>query len=448
MPYVFRRDSWSFSGSYAAVMVRASSLQLLAAVFVLALVARLVVGPGESDSAATPPVASTSESTTGTTLPQTGDGATAGTEVSAISTSTADLGAFQGLSLELITTEVSRPVAIAAPSGDPRLFVADRIGVIRLVDLDTGRASNFLDLKDRVASNGIEQGLLGLAFHPDYSDNRRFFVYHVDSQGNRQVAEYQTSADDPDRGDVDSGRVLWERPQPSDETRHYGGMLQFGPDGYLWVSIGDGARASLNGQDPGNFYGTIQRLDVDSGDPYGIPADNPFVDSGGAPETWAFGLRNPWRFAIDPVERLVYVADVGQALLEEVDVVSIDSDGGANFGWPITEGSSCFNATSCDTAGITLPVIEYGHEDGCSITGGFVYRGSAIPEINGHYFYSDWCTGLMRSFIYADGVVTSQTDWTDQLPKAGQVNTFGLDGFGELYIGNHNNEIYKIVADR
>ncbi len=371
------------------------------------------------------------------------------TETTEATTTTEARPELRGLALELVTSDVSRPVVVTSPPGDERLFIVDRAGIIKMLDPAEGSSvSTFFDISDRVTANGIEQGMLGLAFHPDYASNRTFYVYHVDVQGNRQIAEYKALADDPSQGDLESGRVLWEIPQPGEEIRHYGGWLQFGPDGYLWASIGDGARASVNGQDPGNFYGTIHRIDVDSGDPYGIPADNPFVDGGGAPETWAYGLRNPWRIAVDPVDRMVYIADVGQAALEEIDVVSIDTGGGSNFGWPIMEGTACFNASSCEKDGLVLPVLEYGHDEGCSITGGLVYRGSEIPELDGHYFYADWCTGFVRSFRYVDGEVTDQTDWSDQLPEAGQVNTFGFDSAGELYLANNAGEVYKIVPVR
>lgn len=434
-------------------MVSSTTLRILAVVLFAALIAQIwsdsTESPGAADNAA---AASDVAKSTTSTLPDGNEEAPVDDstdEVGISTTTTVPLAKLTGLSLEMVTNDVTWPVAIAAPVGDPRLFIVDRVGIIYIVEPSQGgQTSTFLDLRDRVLSAGIEQGLLGLAFHPDYADNRRFYTYHINEGGNRFITEFTATEADPDLGDPGSGRVLWERPPPSDDLRHFGGHLQFGPDGFLWVSVGDGARASINGQDPGNFYGTVQRLDVDSADPYGIPADNPFVDGGGAPETWAFGLRNPWRIAVDPVDRLVYIADVGQAMWEEIDIVSIDTGGGSNFGWPITEGNSCFNANDCNRDGLTMPIVEYGHDEGCSLTGGFVYRGAEIPEIDGHYFYSDWCTGFVRSFVFVDGEATQRTDWSEQLPEAGQVNTYGLDGFGELYIANNDGEVYKIVADR
>jgi hypothetical protein len=307
----------------------------------------------------------------------------------------------------------------------------------------------FLDLRDRVGSNGIEQGLLGLAFHPEYATNGRLFVYHVDTSGNRQLSEY-TVSDDPNRADRDSEKVIFELPQPaaSVDIRHYAGAVHFGPDGYLYVSLGDGADGKNQGQDPNTMYASIVRLDVDSGDPYTIPPTNPFVGGGGAAEVWAYGLRNPWRFSIDAAAELLFVADVGQSNWEEVDVVPL-GEGGYNFGWPVTEGNHCFSPADCDMTGITLPVFEYDHSNrSCSITGGFVYRGSAIPEVAGHYFYADWCGLWVRSFRYETGAVVDEQDWSDDLVEAGQINSFGVDGFGELYIANFEGTIARIVPVR
>ena len=355
----------------------------------------------------------------------------------------------QGLDVEVIATGLHQPTVVTAPPGDPRVFAVERSGSIRIVDPDEGLIEeSFLNLRDRVGANGIEQGLLGLAFHRDYATNGRLFVYYTDTSGNRQLSEF-TVSDDPNRADPDSERVLFELPQPpgSTDIRHYAGAVEFGPDGYLYVSLGDGADSKNQGQNPDTMYASIVRLDVDNGDPYGIPAENPFVTEGGAAEVWAYGLRNPWRFSIDPVERLLYVADVGQSGWEEVDVVSIE-EGGYNFGWPLTEGNHCFSPSDCDMTGLTLPVFEYGHDDGCSITGGFVYRGAAIPELTGHYFYGDWCGLWVRSFRYDGTAVTDQQDWSEDLAAAGQVNSFGTDGAGELYIANFEGTVMRVVPIR
>jgi hypothetical protein len=220
---------------------------------------------------------------------------------------------------------------------------------------------------------------------------------------------------------------------------HNGGMLVFGPDGYLWMSLGEGGKASVHSQDPFKLLSSILRLDVDGGVPYAIPPDNPFVTGGGAPEVWAKGLRNPWRFSID--ENLIYIADVGHSEYEEIDIVPLD---GApyNFGWLRMEGNHCFQR-GCDPVAenLTLPVLEYTHAEGCSITGGFVYRGAAIPELRGHYFYSDWCGGWIRSFRFEGGqIVDHQTRFED----AGQVNSFGVDSEGELYLLTFEGQVLRV----
>jgi hypothetical protein len=212
--------------------------------------------------------------------------------------------------------------------------------------------------------------------------------------------------------------------------------------------MGDGADSRAQAQDPNTFFGKVHRIDVDSGDPYGIPAENPFVDGGGLPEVWAYGLRNPWRFSIDPVDRLIYIADVGHADQEEIDVLPID-DGGFNLGWSDMEGTRCFHKQDCDPADYTSPVITYSHEDGnCSVTGGAVYRGQEIPELVGTYFYSDWCKQWIRSFKYVDGQVTEETDWTEDLGTIGQVNSFGIGGDGELYLVTYEGVVAKFSAVR
>jgi glucose/arabinose dehydrogenase len=365
--------------------------------------------------------------------------------------STSDLGPLQAVRLETIAQDFQQPTVLTAPAGDDRLFVAQRIGVIRILDADRQLLSPaFLDLSDRVVANGIEQGLLGLTFHPDYASNGRFFVYYTDDGGRRQLSEFQVSVSDPNIATPDSEKVLLELEQPENsvDIRHYAGQLAFGPDGYLWLSMGDGADSRAQAQNPDTFFGKVVRLDVDSGtEPYGIPPDNPFVSGGGLPEVWAYGLRNPWRFSIDPVDRLIYIGDVGHADLEEVDVLPID-EGGFNLGWSDMEGTRCFHKQDCDAADYTSPVITYSHSEGCSITGGYVYRGSEIPELNGTYFYSDWCNQWIRSFKYVDGQVTEETDWTEDLGTIGQINSFGLGGDGEMYAVTYEGVVARFVADR
>jgi glucose/arabinose dehydrogenase len=308
----------------------------------------------------------------------------------------------------------------------------------------------FLDLTDQVLAGGIEQGMLGLAFHPDYANNGRFFVYYTDKGGRRQLSEFAVSDTDPNQALPESEKVVFEFEQPPGATdiRHYGGNVTFGPDGYLWVSLGDGADSRVQGQDPGSPYGTIFRIDVDSGDPYAVPDDNPFVSGGGMPEVWAYGLRNPWRFSIDAVDNLIYIGDVGHADQEEVDVVSI-SEGGYNFGWSDMEGTRCFHQQDCNPDDYTSPVLTYSHEEGLSITGGFVYRGDEIPELHGTYFYSDWVRQWIRGFKFVDGQVTEDQDWTEDLGGAvGSITSFALDGHGELYVTTYEGGVYKFTAVR
>jgi glucose/arabinose dehydrogenase len=309
---------------------------------------------------------------------------------------------------------------------------------------------NFIDLTDRVLAGGIEQGLLGLAFHPDYANNGRFFVYYTDKGGNRQLSEFAVSAENPNLADTDSEKVIFEYEQPPNATdiRHYGGNVTFGPDGYLWVSMGDGADSRAQGQDPNTPYGSIVRIDVDGGDPYAIPPDNPFVDGGGLADVWAYGLRNPWRFSIDPVDGLVYIADVGHADQEEVNVVPI-TEGGYNFGWSDMEGTRCFHLTDCDPADYTAPAVTYTHDEGLSITGGYVYRGAEIPELHGTYFYSDWVQQWIRGFKFVDGAVTDARDWTADLGgPIGSITSFGLDGHGEMYAVTYEGGLFKFTAAR
>ncbi len=403
--------------------------------------------PGAVTSTDGSPASSTSTAAArgeGTDSPSAGGGATTTSAVT-----TTSLGPLLGLELELLADGLRQPTVLASPPGDDRIFIGERGGIIQIYDPAVGAILDepFMFIPDRVTSNGIEQGLLGLAFHPDYANNGRFFIYHNDRDAKRQLAEYAVLPDDPDKADLDSGVVLFDREQPPDsvDTRHYGGMLMFGPDGYLYIASGDGAAGLKTGQSTDDYFGSILRIDVDTGDPFGIPPDNPYADGGGAAPVWAIGLRNPWRFTIDG--DLMYIADVGQAAIEEVNVVAID-DPGANFGWATMEGSNCFRPANCDRTGLVLPIHEIPHPESCSITGGHVYHGALIPELDGHYFFADWCFGWVRSLLYADGAVEEVRDWSNDLPEAGSVNSFGIGGDGELYLVNHEGEFYAIRAVR
>ena len=353
-----------------------------------------------------------------------------------------------GLVLESVATGLAQPTIVVSPPGDDRLFVTERVGRIKVIDGTTVQETSWMNITDRVFDGGIEPGLLGLAFHPDYPTNGRFFVYYVNADRQRTLSEF---AGNFIEGDGTSETVLFSLPQPFDDAerqRHYGGMLQFGPDGYLYVSIGDGANAREHGQDPNTFFAALLRLDVDSGDPYAIPPDNPFVDGGGAPEVFAYGLRNPWRFWIDPFDNDMYIADVGQGDWEEIDVISLDQSG-YNLGWANMEGTHCFFESNCDIADYVAPVYEYDHTNSqCSVTGGPVYRGAAIPELDGHYFFADWCAGWVRSFAYVDGERIQDNDWTSDLGVIEQINGIGVDADGEMLIATFDGQIIRIVPVR
>jgi glucose/arabinose dehydrogenase len=360
---------------------------------------------------------------------------------STTTTTTEPLPELLGLELELVA-EIHRPLTIASAPGDDRLFVTQREGLISTISR-RGEVTPFLDITDRVLAGGIEQGLLGLAFHPDFAANGRFYVYYSDDNDDTNLVEF-TASTDRTSGDPATARQVLFIDQPTE--RHNAGMLAFGPDDYLYVAVGDGGDGGSNAQKPENVFGSILRIDVDHGDPYAIPPSNPFSVGGvRAPEVWVYGLRNPWRFSIDEAGGLVYIGDVGQESWEEVDVIGLDS-GGTNLGWAYWEGSHCFSSSQCDAIDWVAPVVEYSHAEGCSVTGGYVYRGAAIPELDGHYFYSDWCQGWIRSFHYQDGVAGAQRDWPELQP--GQVDTFGVDQQGELYLGTWDGKIYRLVPIR
>ena len=234
-----------------------------------------------------------------------------------------------------------------------------------------------------------------------------------------------------------------DQPAPN----HNGGWLSFGPDGYLYIGMGDGGGGGdtyRNGQNKNALLGKILRIDVNSGTPYAIPPANPFAKGGGAGEVYAYGLRNPWRADFDG--KYLYVADVGQNAWEEISILPIDP-AGANLGWPIMEANHCFNAQRCDQTGLVLPVYEFSHAGGaCSITGGYVYRGSAIPSLAGQYFFADYCAGFIRSFRYDGRAISAVTDWSGQFGDVGRVTSFGEDSAGELYIVAEDGRIFRIVS--
>lgn len=347
------------------------------------------------------------------------------------------------LAVEVVASGLDDPTYLTAPPNDARLFVVEKSGRVRIIKEGSTLAAPFIDLSDSV-SNGSEQGLLSMAFHPSYGANGLFYVSYSDRNGDTRVERYTVSAD-PDRADAGSGQHVFSHFQPF--SNHNGGLILFGPDGKFYIGLGDGGSANDpqgNGQNTATLLGTILRVDVDAGDPFAIPPDNPFVGVPGAQDTiWVYGLRNPWRFAFDFEDGHLYIADVGQGQWEEVSVVASDV-GGFNFGWNILEGAHCFLAQNCQISGLELPVIEYSHGEGCSVTGGFVYRGAAIPEIDGHYFYSDYCAGFLRSFRFANDGAVDRTEWA--VGNLGRVLSFGQDSAGELYILSEDGTVYRIVS--
>ncbi len=348
------------------------------------------------------------------------------------------------LEAETVVRRADEVVFVTAPEGDDRLFLVERDGRIGIVRDGERLVGPFLDIADKVTAAGLEQGLLGLAFHPRYPLDGRFYVDFTDPRGDTRIVEYRVS-DDPDRADPGSARILLIVDQPA--GNHNGGMLQFGPDGYLYVGLGDGGAANDrfgNGQRSDTLLGTILRLDVDAAEPYSIPPDNPFVGGGGAAEVWAYGLRNPWRFDIDPATALIYIGDVGQDAVEEINAVPWDA-AGVNYGWPVLEGDDCFADDGCDPADFQGPVHSYRHGEGCSVIGGFAYRGLAMPTLHGHYFYGDWCGGWVRSFRVEGGRAVDHRDWSADLGTIGQVTSFGMDGFGELYVTTTDGLVLKLV---
>jgi glucose/arabinose dehydrogenase len=285
-----------------------------------------------------------------------------------------------------------------------------------------------------VGSNGNEQGLLGLAFHPQYQENGRFFINYTDVNGDTVIARFQVS-DDPDIADLSSEEALLGVDQPF--ANHNGGVAAFGPDGYLYLGLGDGGSQGdpmENAENTNVLLGKILRIDVDSADPYAIPADNPFGN-----EVWAYGLRNPWRFSFDKSTGDLYIGDVGAGDWEEIDFLPAGSPGGANFGWDHREGAHDFEGGGPE--GMIDPVAEYSHpEGGCSVTGGFVYRGS-MPEWNGIYLYGDYCTGMIWGLLNTDG------GWQNQLlfDMDVTITSFGQDQNSELYLLSDNGGVFRLV---
>jgi len=354
------------------------------------------------------------------------------------------------ISLSRVAGGFVQPVHVTHAGDDSgRIFVVEQAGRIRILENGVALPSPFLDIASRLVCCG-EQGLLSVAFPPGFASKKHFYVNYTRNQdGATVVARYRVSVDNANVSDPASEEIVLTVSQPF--ANHNGGQLAFGPDNNLYIGMGDGGGGGDpqgNGQNPGTLLGKLLRIDTESGsDPYGVPPDNPFVGAAGyRPETWALGLRNPWRFSFDRQTGDLYIGDVGQGAIEEVDVQPAGSPGGRNYGWNIMEGAGCYNSAVCDTAGLTLPVATYDHSQGCSVTGGVVYRGSALPALQGIYFYGDYCSGRIWG-LRRDGA-----GWeTAVLPVPGalpmNITTFGEDEAGEVYVANYaNGELLKIES--
>jgi len=349
------------------------------------------------------------------------------------------------ISLASVASGFKAPVDIAATHDitDKRLFVVEQAGVIRIIDADRKvDPTPFLDIQNKVMSGG-EMGLLGLVFHPKSVENGFFYVNYIDKQQNTIVARY-TANKDTGMGDPASEKILLKIKQPY--ANHNGGDLAFGPDGYLYIGMGDGGSGGDpddRAQNKTDLLGKILRIDVDKGKLYAVPETNPYAQQGGKPEIWASGLRNPWRFSFDHLTGQLFIADVGQGNYEEINLQPSTSKGGENYGWRCMEGTHTFNTTGCqDTTSYTQPIIEYDHsEKRCSVTGGYVYRGHAYSSLLGSYFYGDYCSGQL---YYAKQQGSS---WKTTLASNTElaISTFGQDSGGGLYLADlKSGTIYQI----
>lgn len=393
----------------------------------------------------TSPVTSTSEATAGLSqvTPTTPPPVTQAAPTEPVVQSAASLPAPGSAVWGVYVEGLNRPIGIAnAGDGSNRLFVIEQRGRIRIIQDGAVLDAPFLDIRDRIGLNSSEQGLLGLAFHPRFEDNGYFFVNYTDLNGDTVIARFSAVPGDSNQADPGSElRLLFiSQPYPN----HNGGSVVFGPDGFLYLGLGDGGSANDpqgNGQATDTWLGKILRIDVDAGNPYAIPADNPFSAGGGLSEIWAYGLRNPWRFSFDRQTGDLFVADVGQNQWEEINYLAAGSPGGANFGWNYREGAHEFRGNPPPGLELIDPVAEYSHNQGCSVTGGLVYRGSGLPGWRGVYLYGDYCSGLVWGLLrLADG------SWQNSLlyETGAQITSFGEDEAGEMYLSDHSGRILRL----
>ncbi|CAN5662633.1 PQQ-dependent sugar dehydrogenase [soil metagenome] len=401
-------------------------------------------GPSPSDPESTAPVATPSTSPSAALSPVPSDpGATPGPSPSGLGT----IGDPPMLALEQVADGLDGPLDVATRPSDPAtLFVVEQVGRVRLVRDGALVTDALLDIADAVTAGG-EQGLLGLAFHPETTDGRAF-VYYTARDGSQVVASFRTDAANPDRAVRDSERVLLR--MPDEYGNHNGGSMVFGPDGYLYIGTGDGGGGGDplgSGRSLGTLLAKVLRIDVnvptDVDPPYAIPADNPFVGRDGArPEIWHTGLRNPWRMQFDQATGDLWIGDVGQGALEEINRAPAGV-GGLDFGWNTMEGTRCFRADSCDQAGLTLPVTEYGHDQGCSVTGGTVYRGSAQPALWGWYVFADYCSGR---FWVVDAGVDGLQEPVAVLDSGRNISSIAPGPDGELYATDLAGSVHRVVV--
>ena len=404
---------------------------------------------------ASEPEATPTPSATATPVPSVGSATSVPTVSSATSTSTAVSATpvpvnvpLPNVRVEVVFPSVSfdRMVYLTHPDGiDDRLYLVLQPGRIMVFDnvANPPAPETFLDIRSRVSDRGNEEGLLGLAFDPDYQDNGYFYVYYSAASPRRSViARYQVSADTREV-DPSTEKIIMEIGQPF--SNHNGGHVTFGPDGYLYVGLGDGGSGGDprgHGQNLRTLLGTIIRIDVSTLDEtgsYAVPSDNPFVGVEGArPEIWAYGLRNPWRFSFDRETGELWAGDVGQNKLEEIDIVTK----GGNYGWNIMEGTSCFRDNSCDSDELVPPVAEYGRDGGCSVTGGYIYRGSRNPSLVGAYVYGDFCTGRIWALRHDGSRVTEQEEIVD---SDLQISSFAEGPDGEVYVLSFTGKIARLA---
>ncbi len=347
----------------------------------------------------------------------------------------------------ILTTGLRKPVYLTH-AGDARLFVAEQDGRVRIIENGDLLREPVLDVSAILATDGSERGLLGLAFHPKFAQNGYFYIVYTNKDGDTEITRYSASATDPNRADPDSAQLLFLIDQPY--GNHNGGQLAFGPDGYFYVGLGDGGAVGDpydNAQDPGTVLGSILRVDVDSDTPYAIPPDNPFVGQRGAlGEVWMIGLRNPWAFGFDALTGDLYITDVAQDGLEEINFHPANSPAGVNFGWPYREGSRCYEAEECRSEGLRMPILEYPHGvDGCAVIGGQVYRGQQFPALAGNYFFSDFCSGKIWALRY--DVAAEEWVRTAVAETNTQVSAISADANDELYaIDYRQGGIWQIRA--